>query len=111
MLEKVKIYQINLPKIFELILNQDVEKAKHEYNDLQKTMQQIATKNTSEKSKLERQKISKFLIQYNPFNLVNIEKNVNQLKLVLNHFNKKKNNIENSCLNYPEIVKKGNSYS
>ncbi|CAF4247097.1 unnamed protein product, partial [Rotaria sp. Silwood2] len=31
----------------------EVDKAKHEYQDLQKTMQQIATKNTSEKSKLE----------------------------------------------------------
>ncbi|CAF0800873.1 unnamed protein product [Rotaria sp. Silwood1] len=35
------------------MLEKEVEKAKNEYHDLQKTMQQIATKNTSEKSKLE----------------------------------------------------------
>ncbi|CAF0941319.1 unnamed protein product [Rotaria sordida] len=35
------------------MLEKEVEKAKHEYHDLQKTMQQLATKNTSEKSKSE----------------------------------------------------------
>ncbi|CAF0773701.1 unnamed protein product [Adineta ricciae] len=35
------------------LLEKEVEKAKHEYHDLQKTMQQIATKNTNEKSKFE----------------------------------------------------------
>ncbi|CAF2265923.1 unnamed protein product [Rotaria magnacalcarata] len=34
-------------------LEKEVDKAKQEYHDLQKNMQQIATKNTSEKSKLE----------------------------------------------------------
>jgi hypothetical protein len=37
-----------------------MEKAKREYHDLQKTMQQqIASKNTTEKSKLERYAINK----------------------------------------------------
>jgi len=30
-----------------------MDKAKHEYHDLQKTIQQLSTKNTNEKSKLE----------------------------------------------------------
>ncbi len=33
-----------------------MDKAKHEYHELQKTIQQISTKNTTEKSKLERYK-------------------------------------------------------
>jgi uncharacterized protein HemY len=35
-------------------LFKEIEKAKHEYNDLQKTIQQLTTRNTHEKSKLER---------------------------------------------------------
>ncbi|UJR25871.1 hypothetical protein I4U23_007221 [Adineta vaga] len=35
------------------LLEKEVEKAKHEYHNLQKAMQQISTKTTSEKSKLE----------------------------------------------------------
>jgi hypothetical protein len=87
---------------------QEVDKAKHEYHDLQKTMQQIATKTTSEKSKLETYEITESLIHYYTFNLVNIVKNVIWLKLVLIHYNKKKNNIENSCRNSQAIARKGN---
>jgi hypothetical protein len=39
-----------------------MDKAKHEYHDLQKTIQQLATKNINEKSKLERSKKTNFLI-------------------------------------------------
>ncbi|CAF0939041.1 unnamed protein product [Rotaria sordida] len=35
------------------MLEKEMEKAKHEYQDLQKTMQQLASKNTNEKSKFE----------------------------------------------------------
>ncbi len=73
-----------------------MDKAKHEYHELKKTVQQISTKNITEKSKLERYKIypspNTFILLST---LVNIEKNVIQLKLVLILFNKKSNNIEN----------------
>jgi len=73
-----------------------MDKAKHEYHELQKTVQKISTKNITEKSKLER-----YLKKPSPNTfillsiLVNIEKNVIQLKLVSILFNKKSNNIEN----------------
>lgn len=72
-----------------------MDKAKHEYHDLQKTLQQISTKNHHEKSKLEKYlkkvtKILKFLFSI----LVNIVKKVMPLNLVLNLFNKKPNNIK-----------------
>ena len=52
LLEKVRLCRELLRFYIESVV-QEVEKAKHEYHDLQKTMQHIATKNTSEKSKLE----------------------------------------------------------
>ena len=53
MLEKVRPSSENEDDLFNSGSHQEVEKAKHEYHDLQKTIQQIATKTTSEKSKLE----------------------------------------------------------
>ena len=48
--------KINLNHVYNIRFK-EMEKAKCEYQDLQKTMQQIATKNTNEKSKLEKYKL------------------------------------------------------
>ena len=73
---------------------EEMEKAKHEYQDLQKMMQQIATKNINEKSKLEKYKLITLYFTKSTIcffvDLVNIEKNAIWPKLILIHFNKKK---------------------
>ncbi len=51
MLEKVNTLK-KTTKIICQIFIQEMDKAKHEYHELQKTIQQISTKNTTEKSKL-----------------------------------------------------------